>query len=137
MAENKRVPVKWIRDKAKKAYEKTDSCYICNTNMKLELHHLNSIASLLEKWCLRKGYPIDTDEQVIAIRDEFIELHREELFDLVVTLCNKHHVNLHTLFGKVILPGSAGRQKMWLDKQRDKHNGIDTESTQSVFSEFL
>ena len=40
---NKRLAVKWIRDLAKKAYEKQDNCFICNTTVDLELHHLHSL----------------------------------------------------------------------------------------------
>lgn len=138
MAENKRIPVKWIRDKAKSAYQKQDKCYICGTNMQLELHHLNSITLLLEKWCLGKQYPTETDEQVVAIRDEFIEAHKVELYDEVYTLCNPHHVQLHSIYGKIPPPGSAKRQRNWIEIQKDKVNGtVPTMPAKSLFSDFL
>ncbi len=138
MAENKRIPVKWIRDKAKAAYEKDSCCYICGTEEQLELHHLNSITLLLERWCSDKGYPINTDDQVIAIRDEFIEAHKVELYDEVFTLCNAHHVKLHGLYGKIPPIGSAKRQRGWLQIQRDKLAGkITVSDSPSPFSKFL
>lgn len=136
MAENKRIAVKWIRDKAKAAYQKGDSCAICDTTMHLELHHLHSVTLLLENWCARKGYPIDTDEQVIAIRDEFIAAHHDELYNQVYTLCNTHHVKLHAIYGKIPNPGSAPKQRRWIEIQKDKHNGIVSESV-SPFAAFL
>lgn len=138
MAENKRIPVKWIRDKAKAAYEKDSCCYICETKEHLELHHLNSVTLLLERWCASKGYSIDTDEQVVAIRDEFIEAHRVELYDEVYTLCNEHHVKLHGIYGKIPAIGSSKRQANWIQIQRDKLVGkIPTNVSPSPFSKFL
>lgn len=136
MAANKRIPVKWIRDKAKAAYQKGDECFICGTNMLLELHHLHSVTLLLETWCARKGYPLETDEQVIAIRDEFIAAHADELYNQVYTLCNEHHVKLHNIYGKIPNLGSAPKQHRWLQIQRDKHNGIVSASA-SPFAAFL
>ncbi|MEN9757733.1 MAG: Vibrio phage Ceto, partial [Pseudomonadota bacterium] len=86
---NKRIPVKWVRDRAKAAYEKKDQCYICGTSTDLELHHLHSVTILLDKWAEAKGYDISTDEGIVAVRDEFIDTHRVELYDQVYTLCNR------------------------------------------------
>lgn len=46
-----RIPVKWIRDKAKSAYRKRSECYICSSKENLELHHTHSISQLLDKYC--------------------------------------------------------------------------------------
>lgn len=138
MAENKRIPVKWIRDKAKAAYEKDSCCYICETKAQLELHHLNSITLLLERWCKLKGYGINTDEEVLLIRDEFIEAHHTELYDQVYTLCNEHHVKLHGVYGKIPPMGSATRQANWIQIQRDKLVGkVQTEKLPSPFKKFI
>ncbi|NDB57203.1 hypothetical protein EB001_01950 [bacterium] len=94
---NKRIPVKHVRDKAKAAYDKKDHCYICGTGEDLELHHFHSITILLDVWAKVNKYDISTDEGILAVRDEFIAEHRTELYDLVRTLCNKHHVNLHKI----------------------------------------
>lgn len=117
---NKRIPVKWVRDRAKAAYEKKSQCFICDTDKDLELHHLHSITVLLGKWSERKGYDISTDEGILAVRDEFIEEHKIELYEQVYTLCNPHHVALHGIFGKAPQPGSEPKQARWIGIQRDK-----------------
>jgi len=142
MAKNvgNRIPVKWVRDKAKAAYQKTDSCYICATNEDLELHHTHSITLLLNDWSKRKGYDISTDEGILAVRDEFIEEHRVEIYDKVYTLCNKHHVMLHGVYGKAPQPGSAPRQERWIELQKSKYTGdkptIPKDSFGSFFGDF-
>lgn len=118
---NKRIPVKHVRDKAKSAYEKQDHCYICNTSQDLELHHLHSITVLLERWAQRCGYDISTDEGILQVRDEFIDSHRSELYDQVYTLCNRHHVALHGVYGKTPQPGSEPKQQRWIEIQRNKY----------------
>lgn len=138
---NKRIATKWIRDRAKAAYEKQDHCYVCGTGQDLELHHTHSITLLLETWAAERGYDISTDEGVLAVRDEFIETHKVELYEKVYTLCNQHHVMLHGIYGKAPQPGSEPRQERWLEIQRNKHQGGDkpvpAQSFGSFFSEFI
>lgn len=144
MAKNiKRIPVKWVRDRAKAAYEKQDRCYICGSGEDLELHHLHSVTVLLEKWALAKGYDISTDEGILEVRDEFISEHHKELYDLVYTLCNRHHVALHGVYGKTPQPGSEARQERWINIQREKFQNagavkeVPKTSYGSFFSEFV
>ena len=135
---NNRIPVKWIRDKAKAAYEKQSHCYVCNTASDLELHHLHSITILLNRWSDHKGYDISTDDGILAVRDEFIAEHRTELYDLVYTLCNRHHVTLHGVFGKAPALGSESRQKNWIEKQKAKAEGkAPVVDSLSLFGKFL
>ncbi len=138
---NKRIATKWIRDRAKAAYEKQDHCYVCGTGQDLELHHTHSITLLLETWAAERGYDISTDEGVLAVRDEFIETHKVELYEKVYTLCNQHHVMLHGIYGKAPQPGSEPRQERWLEIQRNKHQGggkpVPAQSFGSFFSEFI
>lgn len=135
---NNRIPVKWVRDKAKAAYEKKGSCHICGTAQDLELHHLHSVTVLLNRWADRKGYDISTDDGILAVRDEFIEEHKVELYDLVYTLCNRHHVGLHAVYGKAPAPGSEQRQQNWIEKQKAKIEGKDApKSSLSLFGDFL
>jgi 5-methylcytosine-specific restriction endonuclease McrA len=117
---NKRIPVKWIRDGAKSAYDKKDNCYICGTTADLELHHTHSITLLLERWVENTGHDVSTDEAVLAIREEFIEDHRKEIYEDVYTLCNQHHVGLHGVYGKAPALNSAKKQGEWIEKQRLK-----------------
>lgn len=138
---NKRIPVKWVRDRAKAAYEKKSCCYICDSTQDLELHHLHSVTILLDKWAQARGYDISTDDGILAVRDEFIAEHRTELYDQVYTLCNRHHVALHGVYGKAPRPGSEPKQSHWIESQRAKFVGGETvipkRSSGSFFSEFI
>lgn len=133
---NKRIPVKWIRDGAKSAYEKKDACHICGSTEELELHHTNSLTLLLEKWAKEKGYDISTDEGILAIRNEFIEEHHTELYDEVFTLCNKHHQALHGVFGKAPPLSTSQKQNRWVERQKAKAEGLETEKPKGRFSSF-
>lgn len=134
---NKRIPVKWVRDRAKAAYEKKGSCFICDSTADLELHHLHSITILLEKWAQRKGYDISTDEGILAVRDEFIAEHKVELYDQVYTLCNHHHVALHSVYGKAPQPGSEPKQARWISLQREKHLSGGSVKTTGSYGSFF
>lgn len=138
---NKRIPVKWVRDRAKAAYDKKSECFICDSTKDLELHHLHSITKLLETWADRKGYDISTDDGILAVRDEFIQEHKIELYEKVYTLCNPHHVALHSVYGKAPAVGSEPKQQRWIDLQRQKHvsgeRQIPDSSYGSLFSRFI
>lgn len=137
---NKRIAVKWIRDRAKSAYEKQDHCYICKSQAELELHHTHSITTLVNTWAARMNYDISTDDGILAVRDEFIDTHRSELYDQVYTLCNRHHIQLHGVYGKTPATGSETKQVRWIELQRDKIAGngqpIPKTSSGSFFSQF-
>lgn len=138
---NKRQAVKHVRDKAKSAYEKQDHCYICGTKEDLELHHFHSITLLLEAWARAKGYDITTDDGILAVRDEFISEHHAELYEKVRTLCNRHHVLLHSVYGKSPALGSEPKQERWVDRQKAKFEGgessnVPKTSYGSFFAEF-
>lgn len=128
---NKRIAVKHVRDKAKAAYTKADTCHICGTSEDLELHHTHSITLLLNAWALRKGYDISTDEGILAVREEFIAEHHHELYEAVYTLCNKHHVALHRVYGKTPIKGSETKQASWIIKQKAKLEGTPIEEAPS------
>ena len=117
---NNRIPVKWVRDKAKAAYDKKDHCYICCTPLDLELHHTRSITILLENWALKNNYDISTDEGILAVRDQFIAEHHKEIYEDVFTLCSRHHVMLHGIYGKKPALHTADKQTSWIDRQKLK-----------------
>lgn len=140
---NKRIPVKWVRDRAKSAYEKKDCCHICSSQSDLELHHTHSVTLLLEKWAEENGHDISTDDGILAVRDSFIEAHHSEIYDEVFTLCNKHHVALHRVFGKAPPLSTAPKQNRWIEKQKAKVLGIElavedtpTKKKSGTFSQF-
>lgn len=133
---NKRVAVKWLRDRAKSAYEKQGACHICGSTADLELHHTHSLTLLLEKWAKQKGYDISSDDGIIAVRDEFIDDHRSEIYDMVFTLCNKHHVALHRVFGKAPPLSTSDKQNRWIEKQKAKAMGLVSDTPKGSFSSF-
>ena len=137
---NKRIPVKWIRDKAKSAYTKQPHCYICNSSVELELHHLHSITHLLEVWSKTHNIDISSDEAILAVRDKFITEHHVQIYDLVYTLCNRHHVQLHGIYGKSPQPSSVEKQRRWIELQREKYlsgeQAFRGSSLSNHFSEF-
>jgi hypothetical protein len=117
---NKRIPVKWVRDKAKAAYNKKDTCYICGSTVDLELHHTHSMTLLLTEWAYKMGYDISTDEGIVEVRDEFIATYHKEIYNDVYTLCNSHHVDLHGVYGKSPSLLSASKQGIWIERQKTK-----------------
>jgi hypothetical protein len=134
---NKRIPVKWLRDGAKSAYEKQSTCYICGTEENLELHHFKSLTTLLENWARENKYDITTDEGILAVRDEFIEQHHTELYEEVRTLCNLHHVKLHGVYGKKPELHTASKQERWIEIQKSKFEGTTSAvALGSLFSVF-
>ena len=59
-------------------------------------------------------------EDVLAVREQFIAENYDELYHDVVTLCKKHHTELHDLFGKAPAIGSAKAQGKWVEVKRKK-----------------
>lgn len=118
---NKRSKEKWVRDRAKGAYEKASCCFICGATEPLDLHHYNSVTNLLEKWAKEKGYDISTDEKIVTVRDEFIEDHKIEMYQKVATLCKKHHQALHSIYGAKPALATADKQERWVKKQKEKY----------------
>ena len=141
MAKNttKRIPVKWIRDRAKSAYQKQSSCFVCNAETDLELHHTHSITLLLERWIQSTGRDFSTDEAVLENRDEFINHHHHEIYNEVYTLCNRHHVALHSVYGKAPALNTASKQKTWLENQKLKNSGkpVEVVATKWDYTPFI
>lgn len=129
----KRIPVKWIRDAAKSAYKKQDECYTCGTTFDLELHHLHSLTLMFDKWVVEKGFE---NANILDIREDFISDHHSEIYEQVYTLCNKHHMLLHNLFGQIPPENSAPKQVKWLELQRNKPN-VKPGVVKSSFAKFI
>jgi hypothetical protein len=121
----KRDPIKFVRDKAKARYKKGTECFICGSQEKLDFHHFYSLTPLFNKWLKAEKIKIATDEDVIAVRDRFIEEHHRELYEEAVTICHDHHLKLHSLYGKDPPLVTAMKQKNWTRIQREK-NGLPT-----------
>ena len=115
----KRDVIKYVRDRPKKAYEKGLSCDICGTTEQLDLHHYNGLTELFNMWCRKNNIKINTEEDILAVRDRFIEEHNKELYEDVTTLCKKHHMELHSLFGKAPVFTSAMAQAKWVKRKHE------------------
>jgi hypothetical protein len=134
MSELKRFPIKYIRDKVKSQYVKSDECFVCGTSEELEFHHYNTLTLLLDKWLKSTGRRVDTVEQIEEVRDIFIEEYKNLLVspEETVTLCKYHHTGngegkgkgLHKIYGKAPILITAPKQKRWVQKQRDKYYGM-------------
>lgn len=116
-----RIPIKWVRDKAKSKYKKGSECEICGTTESLDFHHFYTLTPLFERWCKKNKITITCDEDVIEVRDQFIAEHLVELYEETVTLCHEHHMRLHKVYGKDPGLGTAKKQKNWVNIQREKH----------------
>ena len=120
----KRDLVKYVRDKAKAKYEKGTECFICGSNENLDFHHYYGLTELLDIWLRKNNIIISTAEEIMDVRDTFIEEHMAELYDEAVTLCHTHHLKLHSIYGKRPKLVTALKQKRWVGKQRDKHGMV-------------
>ena len=115
-----RYYVKWIRDAAKSSYQKKTYCEICGVTEELDFHHFYSVSELVHAWERING-EVKSDEEAIAERDRFIEQHKYELFEATVTLCNPHHMKLHSIYGKNPKLSTAKKQESWVRIQREKY----------------
>jgi hypothetical protein len=113
--------VKYVRDKAKSKYRKSTECYICGSKKNLDFHHFYSLTELLERWIRKHNLKIKSAEEIMRLRDAFIEEHKKELFDDTITLCHTHHLKLHSIYGKKPQIITAKKQPRWAQKQRDKY----------------
>ena len=120
----KRDLVKYVRDKAKSRYKKSNNCFICGETENLDFHHFVGLTELLEHWLKKTGKKIETEEDILRLREEFIEEHEKELYDEAVTLCHMHHLRLHSIYGKRPKLVTAMKQKRWVLKQKDKYGMV-------------
>lgn len=119
----KRDPIKFVRDKAKSKYEKGTECRICGKTENLDFHHFYSLTPLFNTWLKKNSIKISSDEDVLAVRDQFIAEHPEELYTHTVTLCHDHHLKLHSIYGKDPTLITAPKQMRWVERMREKELG--------------
>lgn len=122
--ELKRDLIKYIRDKAKSNYQKTDNCFICGAEADLDFHHFYSLTELLEEWMKKNNLKITTEEQILAVREQFIEDNFDKVYTKAVTICHKHHLKLHSIYGKKPKLITAQKQERWVKIQRDKYGMV-------------
>ena len=121
MADLKRDLIKYCRDRAKSKYNKGSECEICTSTNELEFHHFNSMTQMLDKWLAKNKLKVETAEEIMSVRDSFIEEHQTEIYDLTTTLCKQCHLKLHAIYGKKPSLGTAAKQERWVQRQRDKY----------------
>ena len=120
----KRDLVKYVRDKAKSQYKKSSDCYICGNSKDLDFHHYHGLTELLETWIKKNKLNISNEQEILEIRQAFIDEHYKELYEDTVTLCHSHHMKLHSSDGKRPKLIHAEKQKRWVEKQRDKYGMV-------------
>jgi hypothetical protein len=118
MPKLKRDVVKYVRDKAKSKYDKGSACEICDETEQLDFHHFYSLTPLLNQWLTKNKH---NPEYIQALREDFIEEHKAELYEHTVTICHTHHLLLHSSYGKDPALGTAKKQMRWVEIQREKH----------------
>ena len=117
----KRDLVKYVRDKAKSGYKKETQCFICGDTEKLEFHHFNGMTELLETWLKSNKITINSVDEIMEVRETFIEEHQKEIYYEAATLCKAHHMRLHSIYGKRPKLVTAKKQKRWVERMRIKH----------------
>ncbi len=129
--------IKYVRDRAKHAYNKKSHCEICGSDgdgKPLDLHHYSSMTLMLEAWLKKNKLKPTTASEIMAIRDAFIEEHRVQIYEEVVTLCFKcHDLKLHKIYGAKPPLATAKKQMAWVKKQIEKHGNktMDNGETES------
>lgn len=116
-----RDPIKYVRDRAKSRYKKGSECEICGTKESLDFHHYYTMTPLFNKWCKAKGYTVKIVDDILKIRDEFIQEEDDKIYNQTVTLCHEHHLKLHSVYGKDPSLATAEKQKNWVRIQKEKY----------------
>tara|TARA_R100000734_G_C3317076_1_gene109907 strand:- start:1084 stop:1455 length:372 start_codon:yes stop_codon:yes gene_type:complete len=120
----KRDLVKYVRDKAKSRYKKSNQCYICGDTKELDFHHYYGLTELLETWLQEQNIEVKTEQDILNIREIFIGENEQKILDEAVTLCHKHHLKLHSVYGKKPKLIHAEKMKKWVEKQREKYGMV-------------
>lgn len=133
----KRTAIRHIRDGIKTKYQRKDACECCGTTEDLELHHPHTVSLLFNEFCKKRDIAINTDEDALAIREDFYAEYWDELVVDVLTLCNTHHKSLHKVYGKQPPLATAEKQKQWVSRIREKQEqGTDSHLPTGNFSRF-
>ncbi len=120
----KRDLVKYVRDKAKSKYKKEAECYICGSTENLDFHHLYGLTELLESWMKNKDITVETEEEILELREVFIKENEDKVYKQAVTLCHMHHLRLHNIYGKRPKLITAKKQQRWVEIQRNKYGMV-------------
>ena len=106
---------------AKLADSYTDLCKGAVGYMKAMEEYNPALMNAVGKWLKDNNH---NPEYIQALREDFIEEHHAELYDYTVTLCHKHHLKLHSIYGKDPALTTAKKQMRWVEIQREKHGMV-------------
>ena len=120
----KRDLVKYVRDKAKSKYKKDTHCYICGSTENLDFHHFYGLTELLESWMKENDITIETEDEILELREIFIKENEDKVYKQAVTLCHMHHLKLHNIYGKRPKLLTAKKQQNWVEIQRKKYGMV-------------
>ena len=120
----KRDLVKYVRDKAKSKYNKASECHICGSTEELDFHHYYGLTELLETWLKTNNILIENEQDILEIREQFIDENREKVYIKTVTLCHQRHLRLHSIYGKRPRLIHAEKQERWVEKMRAKYGMV-------------
>lgn len=125
MSNLNKYAVKIVREYIKKDYKARDCCYICGETATLELHHLYSLSETWNTWLdKQKIRHLESDDHVKQLRVQFAEDCSEQLSNKhLITLCKKHHLALHTVYGQRYSNHLVPKIRNWVEIQKDKHSG--------------
>ena len=76
---------------------------------------------LFNRWTKAKGYIVKVEDDILKIRDEFIQEEEDKVYNQTVTLCHTHHMKLHSVYGKDPALATAEKQKNWVRIQKEKY----------------
>ena len=82
------------------------------------------MTELLSKWLQTNKITITSADEIMNIREQFIEEYTNEIYNEAATLCKTHHIRLHSIYGKRPKLVTALKQKRWVQKQRDKYGMV-------------
>ena len=100
------------------------NCYIVATQIDLDFHHYYGLTELLETWLKQKKIIIEKEQDILALRESFIDETLDKVYDYTVTLCHKHHLRLHSIYGKTTqIDHSRETKKMGRDTERKTWHG--------------
>jgi len=120
--------VKRVRAKAKTVYHrlKTDTCFICGKDKKLELHHILPLSVVIGNWKQNNNNigELNAADVDRILKEEPIIFEPENC----ITLCRVCHLQLHRLFGKDYNEKQVEKVKRYLTKTKLK---FDTRRTKN------
>jgi len=71
-----------------------------------------------------RNVTINTEDEILALREQFIKENEDQVYNQAVTLCHMHHLKLHNIYGKRPKLITAKKQQNWVEIQRKKYGMV-------------